>query len=361
MADEIKIRVGVQNNVEAGMANVVRDIKKQGKNMGEGWAEGFKNAAQGNVQGALTGIFGGFIAGAAMAGWQAGKKIDEFFGVSNKVAEWWTKGYDAAGQAMDVFYKKLRKNRMDAEEAAKQEAEGDQKRFEIQEKARMKRMNSQQRLDYATEGVRSATAATESNNISPEERKNRMVTLEQMKSDYQDALDDRNKDWAASLKSEYDATVAAEKAKQDAIKHTFEVEAEWRRMAATDSRNAMIQDIANAEKQAQANAGAIPGLAANAAAAAGAAGMAMDMLDPDKRAAAKDAAREKERLNFRLTQAVQRRARGITSAADDRLINANNALFKQNQAQQALEAAQAQQAKDIAAIRAMQEKLLTMK
>ena len=134
MSDEIKIRVGVQNNVQAGMANVVRDIKKQGKNMGEGWAEGFKNAAQGNVQGALTGIFGGFIAGAAAAGWEAGKRLDAMLGLSDKVAKWWTSGAEAA----DAAWEKFRKNQLNMRKELSETAKAVEQSWDIKEKKNQK-------------------------------------------------------------------------------------------------------------------------------------------------------------------------------------------------------------------------------
>jgi SAM-dependent methyltransferase len=58
---------------------------------------------------------------------------------------------------------------------------------------------------------------------------------------------------------------------------------------------------------------------------------------------------------------IAARARGVRGPAIDRIIDANNLQVKANQAQKALDQALLDQAKDIKQIRAMQEKLLTLK
>jgi len=226
MADEIKIRVGIQNNVKPGMDAVVRDVENSAKSMrGKGFMEAFSKAIRGDISGALedlsarmgkgfgglagkAALWGGGIATALMAGWKAGTKLDQMFGISDKIAAAWTKSADQIGQKWDAFYKRLRKARMDAEHEAKVAFETDQKRFDIREKSRLKRMTPQERVDYAEEGVRSARAASEARAITPDERGRRRVVLEEQEAEYQDAVDARN---AANEKAEEEKRAAAQK------------------------------------------------------------------------------------------------------------------------------------------------------
>lgn len=104
MADDIKIRVGVQNNVKAGMDGVVRDVRGglDRSMRGKGFAEAFGKMVRGDISGALEDlqermgkgmngiaakavVWGGGIATALFAGFKAGKQLDEAFGLSDKI------------------------------------------------------------------------------------------------------------------------------------------------------------------------------------------------------------------------------------------------------------------------------------
>jgi len=123
MSDDIKIRVGVQSDVKSGMSKIVKDIRGQSEEMGRGFGAAFRQAAQGNVQGAINALFGGAVAGAGIAGWQAGKALDEMFGISDKVSAAWNRAAESSGRAWDAFYKGLRANRVAAEKDLTEEKE----------------------------------------------------------------------------------------------------------------------------------------------------------------------------------------------------------------------------------------------
>jgi hypothetical protein len=152
MSDEIKIRVGVQNNVKAGMDGVVRDVRQGsqhfeqiGKTGGKGFAEAFGKAIRGDISGAMAGlnesleggmkgltakavVWGGGIATALFAGIKAGQQLDKAFGLSDKIG-----GYFAGkfGAQEDTGLKQqledLRAARKEREEAAKEEIENQRK------------------------------------------------------------------------------------------------------------------------------------------------------------------------------------------------------------------------------------------
>lgn len=108
MADEIKIKVGVQSDVKSGMDGVVRDVRSGMNRIRSDSGKGFKEAFQKIVTGDLSGaiedlqarmdggmksitakafVWGGGIATAIFAGYKAGQKLDTMFGISDKIAE----------------------------------------------------------------------------------------------------------------------------------------------------------------------------------------------------------------------------------------------------------------------------------
>lgn len=108
MADDIKIRVGVQSDVKSGMDKVVRDVRGgmdriKGES-GKGFKEAFQKIITGDFSGAIEDlqnrmdagmkgiaakalVWGGGIATALVAGYKAGQKLDTMFGISDKIAE----------------------------------------------------------------------------------------------------------------------------------------------------------------------------------------------------------------------------------------------------------------------------------
>ena len=108
MADEIKIRVGVQSDVKSGMDKVVRDVRSGADRIrsdsGKGFKEAFQKILTGDFSGAIEDlqnrmdagmkgvaakafVWGGGIATAIFAGYKAGQKLDTMFGISDKIAE----------------------------------------------------------------------------------------------------------------------------------------------------------------------------------------------------------------------------------------------------------------------------------
>jgi hypothetical protein len=104
MSDEIKIRVGVQNNVKAGMDGVVKDVRGgiDRSMRGKGFMEAFTKAIRGDISGAMEDlsermgagmngimgkavIWGGGIATALFSGFKAGQQLDKIFGLSDKI------------------------------------------------------------------------------------------------------------------------------------------------------------------------------------------------------------------------------------------------------------------------------------
>jgi hypothetical protein len=111
MADDIKIRVGVQNNVKAGMNGVVRDIERETSRLGtsskgatgRGFMEGFMKLSRGDISGLIADLqerlgagmssiagkmllWGGGIATALVAGFKAGQQLDAALGLSDKIS-----------------------------------------------------------------------------------------------------------------------------------------------------------------------------------------------------------------------------------------------------------------------------------
>jgi len=281
MSDDIKIRVGVSNNVRAGMGGVIRDIQNEGKNTGTRFGTAFRQAMSGNISGAMNALFGGLVAGAAMAGWNAGKAIDQAFKISDNVANWWTKGLDAAGAAWDQFYKKLRAQRETLASLLTSGNKLDQSVFGIREKSKMAGMSPGEKVDYLSEGLamagrgkasaeanleRAAAEASRPSKNSEQadarkknlqdamaERDRIVLIYEEMNADYQDALAERSKAWDANLKAEYEATKKAEQDKADSARRTFEIEEEWRKMGREATVKALNEELDGVKKAEAAN------------------------------------------------------------------------------------------------------------
>lgn len=136
MADEIRIKVGVQSDVKSGMDNVVRDINSGARNIkidramsGKGFMEAFSKVLRGDISGAIEEmqermnggmksltakalVWGGGIATAIVAGFKAGQQLDKMFGISDKIAGLFVK---AGPTGLDENTKRLRANRQAAE------------------------------------------------------------------------------------------------------------------------------------------------------------------------------------------------------------------------------------------------------
>lgn len=107
MADDIRIRVGVQSNVKAGMDGVVRDVEAGGRSSskrfdaamtGRGFKETILKIFRGDISGAIDDLahkfdnkmsaaavkVGGVLT-AAFTGFQAGQLLDRSFGLSDKI------------------------------------------------------------------------------------------------------------------------------------------------------------------------------------------------------------------------------------------------------------------------------------
>ena len=128
MADDIKIRVGVQNNVKAGMAGVVADVEHGAARAGDsfdrkmrgvGFRETILKFFRGDLSGAVDdiamrfqtkmGAAGVKVAGvltAAFAGFQAGQLLDKQFGLSDKLGNVFAKRF---GESEDSGLKSFEK------------------------------------------------------------------------------------------------------------------------------------------------------------------------------------------------------------------------------------------------------------
>jgi hypothetical protein len=136
MADDIKIKVGVRSDVKAGMDQVVRDVERGARGIkvdramsGKGFMEVFGKAIRGDISGALEElqermgngmrsitakalVWGGGIATAIVAGFKAGNQLDEMFGISSKIANFFV---PKGPVGLDELTKRLRANRNAAE------------------------------------------------------------------------------------------------------------------------------------------------------------------------------------------------------------------------------------------------------
>ncbi|MEI8138943.1 MAG: hypothetical protein WCI03_03645 [bacterium] len=246
---------------------------------GKGFMEAFGKAIRGDFSGAIedmqarmgagmksmTGkalIWGGGIATALAAGWKAGKALDDMFGISDKVAAAWNRAAVVAGYAWDKFYKSLRAKRLQQEAEIQSAVEIGAKVFDIREKAKMKRMSPGEKVNYLESGIETLERTSRASGISLDEQKERKIMLEEMKSDYQDALDEMNKAWEESSKAEYAAQKAAEDEKLAAKKRNAEVEQDFVRMGIRDEITAIQDAIKKRDAQ---NAADMAGLEARKA------------------------------------------------------------------------------------------------
>jgi len=183
MADDIKIRVGVSNNVKAGMSGVIRDIEKSvpsGKAAGKGFMESFMKGMRGDIAGAMQGfqesmgagmtgikakalVWGGGIATALFAGIKAGQMLDNTFGISDKLGNYFASKYgEVEDESLKGFRKAqlaYRKTKMDPNAIEKQEGESDasvKKRKEIADLEK----NLGTLKSSVTEGIQGAEADT---------------------------------------------------------------------------------------------------------------------------------------------------------------------------------------------------------
>ena len=147
MADDIQVKVGVKSTVGDGMKGVVEDIEKVGREIsnkgtesGKGFAGAFAKGFRGDFAGAFEDImaklgadmkaskakavvWGAGITGALVEGIKTGMQLDEKFGISDKIANWWA-GETPTG--LDENTKRLREQR-EAKEASEAKAKEDYK------------------------------------------------------------------------------------------------------------------------------------------------------------------------------------------------------------------------------------------
>lgn len=274
MGNDITVKVGVSSSVAAGMDQVSKDLQKggaaiestagsHGKGFSKAFVKGFKGDFSGSIETIMDKIgadmesgkgkaliWGAGIGTAFFAGWKAGKMVDEMLGISDKVAKAWNAAAVEAGKAWDEFRLKLRKIRQDEEEAVKQTAEQESKVFDIREKAAMKRMSPAEKVEYLDAGIATLELTSSQSWISAKEKKERTIMLEEMKSDYQDALDEMERDHGAFVKKTYEESVKAEKDIAEAKKHGHDVDIEFGKMALEADKKA-IEDKAEADQDAR--------------------------------------------------------------------------------------------------------------
>lgn len=273
MGNDITIKIGVNSSVAAGMDQVNKDLKKSGSAIestagdhGKGFSKAFVKGFKGDFSGSLETImdkmdadmesgkgkaliWGAGIGTAFFAGWKAGKMVDEMFGISDKIAKAWNNAAVEAGKAWDEFRLKLKKIRQDEEEAVKQTAEQESKVFDIREKAAMKRMSPGDKVNYLAAGIDTLELTSSEKGISAKEKKERTIMLEEMKSDYEDALDEMERDHGKFVKNTYEEESKAAKELAEAKKHGHEVDIEFGEMALEEEKKA-ISDKAEADKDA---------------------------------------------------------------------------------------------------------------
>lgn len=163
MADEIKIKIGVQNNVKAGMDGVVRDIEsgtrravaRDRSGSGKGFAEAFGKAIRGDFSGAVeemqermnagmkstwakAAVWGAGIASALVAGFKAGQALDQMLGLSDKIANIFVK---PTAQGLDPATKALREARL------KREADAGKEKQAYQDTLKKDNEEAQARID----------------------------------------------------------------------------------------------------------------------------------------------------------------------------------------------------------------------
>lgn len=399
MQDDINIVIGAKSDVRAGVNQAERDLRRGVDRMrdnmdramrGKGFMESFGRIFRGDISGGIEeltdkagagggkGLFakfamiGGGLATALVAGWKAGRALDDMLGISDKVSAAWNKAAVEAGNAWDKFYKKLRSDRERAEKEQAIQFELDSKVFDIREQSRLKAMTPAQKVSYYEEGVQMADTARRAPGITPEERSTRTVAYEQMKADYEEALAANSQAHAAELKQEWLQQQDAEERKRQIISDTDELMRSFAEQKAKQDRDNALREIDNAQEVAGAKVAAAQ-VAADGAkkARAEADRLAILVHDPAARKADHDKQKAEERAkdrNDRMdAEMAGRMARGVRGPAIDRWLGAKEAAAKAAQAEK--QAAKLQQeanaltkkiSDDLAKIRQQNERLLAI-
>jgi hypothetical protein len=310
--DAIRIQVGVASNVKAGMDSVVKDINSAkprieaiGKDSGKGFAEAFGKVLRGDISGAVEDVqrklaeggkkisavglvWGAGIATALVAGVKAGIKLDEMFGISDKI-----------GNALA-------------------------KQFGTQE---------DELLRIKVEGLKRRRQA---------EEKHAAEVAELIKPKLDDvaafqADDETGREWKKRIEDQEKERIESEKRVLAAKERAFDIESEWAGMIAKERENAALGAAARGGAIVRADIGAL-GAAANKA-------------DADAEAAWGQVHQSgKKSQEWMIAQAEAARARGIRGKNIDAVLAAAEANRAANNADKALADAQMQQAKDIADI-----------
>ena len=285
MSDEIKIKVGVRSAVKAGMDDVVKDINKGGDeiektagNHGKGFSKAFLRGFKGDFSGGIETImskmgieaeswkgkaiiWGAGIGTSIVAGFKAGKIVDEMFGISDKIAKAWNRAAVEAGEAWDKFRRKLRDirlNQVGGELDVKNTVETDQKAFEIRERDRLKGMTGREKVEYYREEVETAQRAVEKNSrtkrdamgvevslLPYEEQQKRVLALEEAKSKLDDAQREAAKEEAAIVKKDYEDRIANEKELAKERKNQIEILEEFDKMQRDQDADDLRRKIQN--------------------------------------------------------------------------------------------------------------------
>lgn len=284
MSDDIKIKVGVRSSVKAGMDDVVNDIRKggdqiestagmHGKGFSKAFVKGFKGDFSGSIETIMSKmgieaetwkgkalVWGAGIGSALVAGWKAGKLVDEMFGISDKIAAGWNAAAVKAGKAWDDFYKKLRDIRVNGvggEKDVENTVETDAKVFDIREKQKLKGMTGREKVAYYEDEVAMAEKAVEKNKLtkrddkgvevyvlSYKEQQERILALEEARARVEDARREAEKEEAAAAKKDYEDRIAKEKELADARKKQKEILDDFNRMQREQDAEALRDQIA---------------------------------------------------------------------------------------------------------------------
>lgn len=393
MPDSLKINIEATNGTAAGWDSVEAEAKSRAGRIGDEVdksmrGKGFKKAFGSMLRGDFSNAFetltakaggdfdslkarmitwGAGLATALWAGWNAGKKIDEAFGISDKVAAWWVSGAKAAEDSWDRFYKKLRHAREEADKSFKILTETDAKVFDIREKQKLKGMTPRERYFYAQAGVESAQRAFEAPNLTEEERGLRRVTLEEELAKAEDAFRSYSEEWDKNIKREYEARKEAESAPKG---NAAEIEAQFAQMAKEGAVERQQEKLEKLQEAAAADAEAIQKHAEAVRKAEEALARSKEAADkakllalsPKARKEASDEERKEKRQASRLLalerEAEKAFARGTRGTAIDRILDEKAKRVKAVEdeakvakAKAALEAAQKQSFMDLAEIK----------
>jgi hypothetical protein len=401
MSDDIKIRIGAENRVRAGVDAVGNDLNQAkgkferiGKSGGKGFAEAFGKALRGDISGAMAdfhegmrgsmagiigkaALWGSGIATAIFAGWKAGKALDKQFNISDKISNLMIreelKSAKEYGDQLDALRAKRKALREEQEKAAKLEKEiagYREKNAARQEKNVVKGMSAVDRYNYLSEKVERLQGGINQPGVSAAENQKRIEELNDVNDAMNAAMEEVRKEHAASLKAEYEAEQAANAEK----KARAEEQAAFRRGLIEDGLRAEIKaieaikaaDLAAMEDRA-AKAGELA--AAKAAADAGVAGA----MDPKGWRAAKkageDADRKARREDAQLGRWMDMERRGIKLPARarealDALARAGAARREQKENEaldKAAKEAQIKMQKDVEGLKGRLDDLLTLK